>query len=685
MCGITGWISTVPERFGRADRAVLSAMQHALAHRGPDGRGAHVDAPRPGREIGAALGFTRLAIRDLTHGGQPMHGGRPSNPSERVVATLNGELYDEARLTNALLAEGCRLRSRCDAELLAHGAACWGEAVWPRLEGMFAAAVWHPGDGSLTLARDSAGQKPLYVGLVDDGRTALWGSELGALLAHPSLKPRLDPRGVDALLWLDYVPAPGSLLRGVYKLPPASVWTIDADREGRLRLRTTTIATLEADLEPALTGRTSMTSRSRKTAPWTVDAAVDALDDCLATAVERRMVSDVPVGIFLSGGVDSSLVAHYAAQHAGRHCDKGAARLPTLSIRFAEKSFDESGFAQEVATHLGTDHRTMDFSPTDAAKSLDELLTAKDEPLADPSLLVTQHLCRQSGLKVALGGDGGDEAWLGYPTFAVHGVAAALSHLPAGVRRAAAQAGRRLPPSEHNIAATEQARRFLDGLAGPNDLRVLTWIGGLPPDQFRTVHAPAHNTGQTDAWDDVVGWGAPVPMVQRLAARLHAEGHTGLNGERALLGRTYLSEGVLQKVDRASMAHGVEVRAPWLDRDVLALSAALPPELLLGPRRLGLRTGKIIPRALASRLLPKRVGIRPKKGFGVPLSAWLRGPLAPRLQHDLRPSAVAQVPGLRPEQVSALVTAHLSGRADHRKTLFALWRLVIWWRNAVTS
>ncbi len=676
MCGLTGWFSTLPERFEPDQARALAAMQSALRHRGPDGRGAHLDGPRRGRQTGVALGFTRLAIRDLQHGAQPMAGGRVATPAERVVATLNGELYDETRLAAALRDAGCDLRSRCDAELLAHGAAVWGDAVWPRLEGMFAAVVWRPKRGTLTLARDGSGQKPLYVALVDDGRTALWGSEIGALLAHPSLRPELDPRGVDALLWLDYVPAPGSLLRGVYKLPPGAIWTLNADEFGRLGLQTTTIQAIAACSADALAFRAEPAERSR---PWRFDDAVDALDARLERAVRRRLVSDVPIGIFLSGGVDSSLVAHYAAQavktaREARGVPLEALPLETLSIRFDDPSFDESAYAREVADHLGTDHREIPFSSTDALTTLAALLDAADEPLADPSRLVTQHLCAKSGLKVALGGDGGDEAWLGYPTFTVHGLAAALGRLPPGLLRGAARLGRQLPPSERNLAATEKARRFLDGLAGPAALRGLTWIGGLPPDQLTSVHDADPVTPAP--WDDVVGWGPPVTVMQDVAAALRSLHDIPLDAERALLARTYLAEGVLQKVDRASMAHGVEVRAPWLDRDVLSLAAALPPALLLRRGR-----GKRVPRALAARHLPKHVATRPKKGFGVPLSAWLRGPMARRLQHDLRAESVAQVPGLRPAAVSKLVQGHLSGRADHRKTLFALWQLVVWWRG----
>ena len=260
MCGLTGWFSTLPERFDPDQRSVLAAMQSALRHRGPDGRGAHIDAPRLGRPAqrdraaGVAMGFTRLAIRDLSHGAQPMLGGSANTPDARVVATLNGELYDETKLRAALLRAGCAVRSQCDAELLAHGAAVWGDGVWPRLEGMFAAAVWRPTEAKLTLARDVSGQKPLYVALVDDGRTALWGSEIGALLAHPSLRPELDPRGVDALLWLDYVPAPGSLLRGVYKLPPGAVWTLRAGGQGQITLTTTTVQALATAASDILVG-----------------------------------------------------------------------------------------------------------------------------------------------------------------------------------------------------------------------------------------------------------------------------------------------------------------------------------------------------------------------------------------------------------------------------------------------
>lgn len=669
MCGITGWISTLPERFEGAE-ATLAQMQRAIAHRGPDGQGGHVDPPGPQRRAGVALGFTRLAIRDLAHGAQPMHGGRPGERVERVVSTLNGELYDERRLRAALERAGCPVRTRCDAELLAHGAALWGPRVWDQLEGMYAAAVWRPHAQTVTLARDPAGQKPLYVAVVDGGATVLWGSELSALLAHPALTPRLDVRGVRALLWLDYIPAPGTALRGVYKLPPGARWTLHAGPRGPVTVRTQAAP---------------LPQRGPQLRPY---EAVSALDAALDRAVSRRLVSDVPLGVFLSGGVDSSLVAAKAAAQQPH--------VQTLAVRFDQPSFDESRFAADVARHLGTQHHEVPFSLADATRARDALLDSPDEPLADPSQLVTWHLCQQARprVTVALGGDGGDEAWLGYPTFAAVEAAAVFATLPSALRARIFGLSARWGASATNLSAGERAQRFVAGAGAAPAHRHLTWIGGLPlaavtalgagvgPPGRPATSAESGRDRATEAWDRAVGWGAPEGVIVRRWHTLAARGLRGLDRERALLAQTYLADGVLQKVDRASMAHGLEVRAPWLDSDVLALAYSVAPaRLRWHPGRLGVRPqlGKSVPRALAARLLPDHVATRAKKGFGVPMAAWLRGPWQAALRRELRHADA--VPGLRLPQITGLIDAHAAGRANHRKPLWTLWRLVRWWRR----
>ena len=644
MCGLTGWISTHPERFGDDAERALTPMQRALEHRGPDGYGAHVDRPRDGRSAGVVMGFARLAIRDTLHGAQPMHGGDLT--SRRVISAVNGEIYREVPLDAALAEAGVRRRTRCDAELVAHGAAVWGDAVWPRLDGMFAAAVWEPEAGALTFSRDEAGMKPLYVAVVDDQRTVLWGSELGALLAHPALTPRLDPRALRALLWLDYVPSPGSMLQGVYKLPPGASWRVQANDSGRFEVTTSRWGSPTPEPTPP------------------PSKPLKELEEALDDAVRERLVSDVPLCVFLSGGVDSSLVAMMARRHLES--------LHTLSVRFEETSFDESRYAQEVAAHLGAQHQEVLFRAADGLAALESWLDRPDEPLADPSLLVTAHLCRHASadFTVALGGDGGDEAWLGYPTFTALPVAEALSGVPTALWRGLDQGLRRVSPGDGNLPWVELAQRFNRGLADEPALRHLNWIGGQPLTRAASL---TPDLGPSGPWDAAVGWQAPRAWIKALTQRLPAA--PPARRDSALLSHTYLADGVLQKVDRASMAHGLEVRAPWLDRRVRALAASMAPSQ---HRRRG--RGKLLPRALAAKHLPSHVATRKKKGFGVPLAAWFRGPLRDALTAELAGSQVGSALGVPKEAMDALLSEHLSGAANHQKTLFALWRVSRWWR-----
>jgi asparagine synthase (glutamine-hydrolysing) len=649
MCGIAGWVSTRAGQFGPEAPAVLAAMQQAIAHRGPDDSGQHFDPPGP-LPGGAALGFRRLSIVDLGGGHQPM-----CNEDGQVWVVFNGEIYNHRALRRELEAAGHVFASdHCDTEVLVHGWEQWGTGLLPKLSGMFDFAVWDGHKRRLLLARDRHGKKPLFVGVLDRGQTLVFGTELAAVVAHPAVPRRLDPLGLQALVLMDYVPSPRSMLQDVAAVEPGTWWLWQARDDGTASLEVAHWHTLPP-IDPDLANLSEA-------------EALTELDQRLHGAVERRLMADVPLGVFLSGGIDSSLVAAYAARLRPD--------LQTFSIGFEDKSFDESSHARAVARHLGTRHHERTFDPQACLTALPDLLARMDQPLADASILPTWFLCgfARPDVTVALGGDGGDEWWLGYPTFYAHRLAR-LMDVP-GLQRVQPWLQRalgHLPVSQGNLSLDFQLKRFVAGLGYAGGMRHVAWIGGLEPRQLERVLHPDLLKTLANPLDDLL------PRVD-IARQIDAVWQQGMLGARDdadalawLYARFYLADGVLQKVDRASMLHGLEVRAPLLDDSVVELARSLPTSLKLRGR-----TTKVLLRKLAARQLPAAIVQRPKKGFGVPMAAWLRGPLRAWMLDVLAPAQAGRLPWLNGPGVAAMVQEHLDGRADHRKTLWALLCFCTW-------
>lgn len=644
MCGIVGWCSTKPEHFGPESETLLCTLRDTMTHRGPDDAGVHIEAPPGG---GVALGFRRLSIIDLSGGHQPM-----GSEDGQVWVVFNGEIYNHLELRRELEAAGHRFGSRSDTEVLVHGWEQWGRDLLPKLSGMFGLAIWDRRQRSLLLARDPMGKKPLFASLCDGGETLVFGSELSAVLGHPAVDRGIDPQGLQSLLLLDYIAAPHSIARGVQALAPGSYWHVS------LGGATTRIQRGCYLPEVAYNSDLARLSESE---------ALAELDRRLSAAVERRLMADVPLGIFLSGGIDSSLVAWYAARH------RPASQLDTFSIGFEDKSFDESAHARTVAAHLGTRHHERRFDPKACLDLAPELLARIDQPLADASILPTWFLCgfAREQVTVALGGDGGDEWFLGYPTFYADRVAHLADRLGLSrVQPLLAQVAARLPVSHGNLSLDFQIKRFVAGLGYQGGLRHMVWIGGLEPRQHHRV-LDGDVLRDLGAQQDGIVAGIDAAWQQaRALARDDADALA------ALYARYYLGDGVLQKVDRASMLHALEVRAPLLDREVVELARALPTSFKLRGR-----TTKWLLRRLAEDKLPPHIVQRPKKGFGVPIAAWLRGPLKAWMTDVLAPERLRKVPYLNAQGVQGLVREHLEGRADHRKVLWSLLCYCVWYEK----
>ena len=626
MCGVVGVVCRrPPDDAGReADLRLVRRMADTLAHRGPDGEGVLA--------LGSAvLGHRRLAVVDLSeNGAQPM---RPlpddgAGPPPDVAITYNGEVYDHAALRAELEGLGHRFRSRSDTEVVLQGYRAWGSRLPERLNGMFAFGVFDAAAGTLLLARDRYGEKPLFWRTLDDGGIA-FASELRALLLLPEQERALDPRAVAKYLAFDAFPAEAAAFRGVKKLPAGHTleW-----RDGQVAVR-------------RYWERRYWTPGAPRPTP--ADAA-DQLWRLLVTAVERRLMSDVPLGVFLSGGVDSSAILAAMAERVE------PARIDAFTIGFDEPSFDESPWARVAAAHVGVRHHVRTLRPGDLVALLPEVLDPLDEPLADASIVPTYALSKlaREHVTVALGGDGGDELFAGYDTFVAERLARGYLRLPRLARRGVAALVGALPPSPSKTSLQFRASRFVRGLDADPLARNQRWFGSFLPEEASAL---------------VRGGGSPDEVYEDLRALARPAGE---QAALELWTGIYLPDDVLTKVDRASMRVSLEVRAPLLDPDLASWAHALPYDLKLR----GLSRKWILKRALEGRL-PRALLRRSKQGFGPPFGEWLRGPLRGELLDLLAPSRVARAGLLDPALVEPIVREHLGGRRDHRKQVWALFVL----------
>ena len=619
MCGIAGFVN----RAGlKADRGIVERMTAAVAHRGPDGDGIYCDGP-------VALGHRRLSIIDVTGGAQPM-----CNEDGTIWVTYNGELYNDPALRRELESKHHRYRTSCDTETLVHLYEEEGPEFVRRLNGMFALAIWDGRRSRLVLARDRMGQKPLYYGTLPGGGL-IFGSEPKSILLHPEISRALDQQSLARYLFYEYVPAPDSIWRSLKKLAAGNVLTWEA---GEFHV-------------------------SRYWAPPVMGSA--PAHDFGATAeqfwiefrdsVARHRRSDVPIGVFLSGGVDSSSVAAALCEV------EPAQSVRTFSIGFEEPSFDESGHARAVARHLGTDHYERTFSVKTACDLLPEVAAWLDEPFGDASILPTHLLSRfaREHVKVVLGGDGADELLAGYPTFKAERAATFFRRLPRSAQVLAGVAVGRLPVNHGNFSLDFKLKQFLRGAAEPLPLAHQRWLGSFSGGEIARLLVD----------------GDPVGVEREHLRRCEtlAACSDPLSRSLAMYQNTYLPDDILTKVDRASMACGLEVRAPFLDVKLVDFIQVLPPSFKFGRNQ----TKRLLKHAAASRL-PASILARPKKGFGIPVAAWLRGPLAPLMKRLLGHERILRQGLFCPEEVARRIGEHMSGIRDHRKPLWTLLMFQLW-------
>lgn len=626
MCGIVGYMNLNGSAVDPAE-TYIRGMCDSIEHRGPDEDGSTIVGP-------VALGMTRLSIIDLSTGQQPI-----PNEDKSIWIVFNGEIYNFQELQKLVVQKGHTLRTQSDTEVIVHLYEEYGIDCLKHLEGMFAFAIWDANKERLLLARDRMGEKPLHFG-VFDGKL-IFGSELKGLLAHPAAAANreLDLLALQKYLAMEYVPAPSSIFAGIEKLMPAHYLIVE---RGELKTG--------CYWEPKISEQN-----------WNEKEAEERLIELLRKSIELRLISDVPLGVFLSGGIDSSAIAALASQLRSE-------KLKTFSIGFKDASFDESMHAQRVADHLGTDHNVAWFTPDLAESTLTELWEYLDEPLADASIVPTFFLSKMTkrNVTVALAGEGGDELFGGYPTYTAHMLTNLWTSVPAIFRRGLIEpAIKSLPVSHNNLSFDYKAKRFISAAEKPALTRHLHWMGSFPlsehprlmrqglatltcEDELYKPHFAIRDSAKNDV----------VSEVMRL----------DLN--------TYLPDDLLVKSDRASMAASLEVRLPFLAYPLVEFALSLPSSLKVR----GFKTKYLLKKAIAP-YLPESIIKRPKKGFGIPVAKWLRSDFKPLVEELLSESFIRRQQLFDYGYVSELLQQHQSGAADCRKELWTLFMFQWWWRK----
>lgn len=645
MCGIAGaaWtadaVPLAPTTLGR--------MISAISHRGPDDSGTYFSS-----SPAAAFGFRRLSIIDLSTGHQPL-----ANEDESVWIVFNGEIYNYRELRADLEARGHHFRTNSDTECIVHLYEDLGPDCVHRLRGMFAFAIWDDRRKRLLLARDRAGKKPLFYRL-DRGQLT-FASELKSLLLVPGAPRRLNRRAIDSYLCYQYVPHPDCILEGYHKLPPAHVAVFE---NGQLDVRRYWQPPYESG---ARFQRPHSDPGTLKTYPTTTADWQRELRRTLTEAVRLRMRSDVPLGAFLSGGIDSTIITGLMQEQSDRP-------VHSFSIGFPVKEFDERSYAREAAKHLGTEHHEMVVEPN-ALEILPKLIWHYDEPFADSSAIPTMLLAQMTRqhVTVALSGDGGDELFAGYTRYLAVKLASRFDRLPSPIKRLiTAKLWQRLPSGAGHRSLLRRGKRFLAALGEPPEKRYLRWIGIFEASQRRELYRPefAAELGGFDAGDFLLNAYFECPSRDFITRTTCAD----------VL--TYLPCDILTKVDIASMAYSLECRSPFLDHEVMELAARMPIELKLRGNQ-----GKQILLDTFSDLLPPSIQRRGKMGFGVPLPNWFRGELQSFLRDVLFDSRTLARGFFEPSAVQRLFDEHVQGKTDHAHRLWALLCLELWQRMFLDS
>ena len=619
MCGIAGF--THLNR--TVSRGIAGHIAEALYHRGPDQQGVWEGSV-------ATLCAVRLKILDLRGGDQPM-----ASDDRDTVLAFNGEIYNHQEIRAELEAKGHRFHSRCDTETVLHAFLEWDTDCFSRFRGMFAAAFWTESRKRLVLARDRMGIKPLYY--FRDGEDLYFASELKGILAHPTVPRVLDVEALDAYLAVNYVPGPHTLIEGIRKVRPGHFldW-----RNGRVWG--------EPWMKPA--------AAPRPARAWTIEAAQEELDHLLRESVREHLAADVPIGVWASGGIDSSTVLHYAAEQC-------SGRLKTFSVSFAGRSFDESEYFRETARFYGTDHHEFDLNPdVGLEEAIQDIAYYSDEPGADAGALPVWYLSQMTRrhVTVALSGEGADELFGGYVTYLADRLSRPFRLVPSPFRRAVhAALDRYLPVSDEKISLEYKLKRWIEGSWLDPDEAHFFWNGTFSNQQRKQIRPGANGNG-----------------LQTLVASLDLQRCGTVDRYLTVDQHYYLPDDILYKTDRMSMAHSIEVRPPFLDPRIVDFAAALPQDFKVR----GFRQ-KLILKKLMRGKLPPAVLDRKKNGFDIPTHDWFRGPLRHLLLDTLNEDTVEATGIFNWRAVESLIRDHMERRTNVGYHLWGLLTLFLWMKR----
>ena len=617
MCGIVGFTAKnwrpEPERIRRATTTLL--------HRGPDQQGVF-------QSTNCFLGAARLKILDLATGDQPIF-----SPDRDTVIVFNGEIYNHHELRETLEARGHSFQTHCDTETVLHAYLEWGAGCFEKLRGMFAVALWSNSRQTLVLARDRIGIKPLYI--AQRGQDLFFASELKGILVHPEMERRLSLEALDSYLSVNYIPSPWTMVDGIEKLPPGHwlEW-----RDGRVSQH------CYWRIPPASPAHLSF------------EDAQAELDQLLRQSIQEHMMADVPLGVWVSGGIDSTSILHYAAQVSG-------SRLPTFSISFLGQSFDESAYVAQIVRQYGTEHQQFDLNPRqDLEGAIRELAYYSDEPSADSGALPVwflSKLCR-TRCTVAFSGEGADEIFGGYLTYRANRIAQGLRRLPKPLLRLAQHSVDAWPASNQKISLEYKIKRLLAGSLLPPERAHVYWNGSFSEqEKARLVNVPL-----------------PGALHQVLAQLRAAAPGDGLSPFMEFDQRYYLPDDILVKSDRMSMAHSVEVRPPFLDHRILEFAARLPADFKLkGSKQ------KLLLKALMKPHLPPSILRRPKTGFDIPSHEWFRGVLRDLWMETLDQAEAEYADLFAFARIRQLTRMHMSRRINIGYHLWGLMTLFLWMKR----
>jgi asparagine synthase (glutamine-hydrolysing) len=626
MCGILGIYNFTSKE--PVNRKVLEDATSALYLRGPDEGGYFFDD-----SVGLGFGHRRLSIVDLSTGKQPLF-----NEDDSITLVANGEIYNFPDLLKDLESKGHKFKTKSDNEAIIHLYETYGLDCVNHMNGMFAFALWDKNKKRLLLARDRMGVKPLYYSLQNN--SIYFSSELKGLLAIPQIKRELNIDALNKYLTFENVPSPHCMIKNIYKLEPGKILILE---NNEVKIKQYWDIPLDA---PKL--------------KITENEAIEELERLFSESVKRRLMSDVPLGVFLSGGIDSSLVAKFMTYH-------NSDPIKTFSIGFEEKSFDESKVATRFAKELGSEHNQFLFDSKECLKLIPNMATLVDEPMSDASILPTYFLSNFASkqLKVCLGGDGGDELFAGYQIFPVHRMIGFYNVLPRELKNLVLNGASKLPARETYLSFPFALRQFLRGVGLSNEMRMFVWMGAYVDSEKEMLLRPEiHSQIKNNTFADTNSYLRNKYISNDEDRMLY------------LISKMYLSDDILFKVDRASMATSLEVRAPFLDYTLQEFGAKLPYDL-----KLNRLTSKYILKKMAEKHIPKWIIYKKKQGFAIPMTKWLKNELKDVLLHYTSKSYIENQGLFQYDFISKIVQNHLDEKWDNKKLLWNLLVFQLWYEE----